>query len=76
MCRMPLLAGRITVGFQNLVNPVFHRAEFRLLPDRQFPVRWYGIGDRLAHHATVYTMLPGQPFDGFSGREAAPDLFK
>jgi len=76
MRRVPLLARRLPVRFQHLLDMLFDRSQPRLFPIGLLPVRRDRARDRLAHHPPVNAMLPSKALDRLSGCVPMPDLFK
>jgi len=53
-CRMPLLARRLPILVQNLVNEGRDQTQLWLRPRRIAMDRWQRPGNRLPHHAPVH----------------------
>ena len=58
---MPLLAQRLAIRGQNLINERHERAQLRLGAFGVVVLRRHGIDQRLAHHPPVNAKLRGNP---------------
>ena len=73
---MALFPPHLLIVDENLVDDGFYRADPRLVAQRLAPLRRQSVVQRLAHHATVHTVLFRQLANGLPGLIVAPDLFK
>jgi hypothetical protein len=74
--RVPLLAWRRPVRFQDPINKRLHRSQRRLRAHSVQPHRRHRIGQRLPHHSPMDTQFPGDPFDGPDAMLILPPNFR
>jgi hypothetical protein len=58
---VPLLARRLEIALQDLINKGDHGLQLRVRPFGLFTRLGQGAANRLPHHASVYLDLPGHP---------------
>ena len=63
MRRVPLLARRLAVTLQDLINKGDHGLQLQVRPFGLLTRLGQGAANRLPHHAPVYLDLPGHPGD-------------
>ena len=61
MRRVPLLARRFPVGFQNRIHKLDRRLQLPSRPFGLLPRLRQRAADRLAHHAPMHAQLLGHP---------------
>ena len=76
MSCVPLLARRLSVGFQHPLDCIPQWADLRMLPFVLLALWRDRVCDCLAHHPAMHPMLLGQTLDRLSGSVAATDLFE